>query len=118
MVAWQEWPTTTPALVVASLSTVCALSVSAVTVYKHLAHWTRPRTQGQIIRIVLICPIYAIASLISLATPDLRVAFYTEAPARARIATGCPLPLFFSLFLRFLCALFSHSHDRRHRCLP
>ena len=64
--SWQQFPQSQLAIYIAGFATGVSLVVSSITVHRHLVHWSKPRTQGQIIRIVLVCPIYALASLLSL----------------------------------------------------
>ena len=75
--SWQTFPSTDEATYVAAVSTTISLIISTITVNRHLVHWSKPRTQGQIIRIVLVCPIYAVSSFLSLVVSK-DVAFYVE----------------------------------------
>jgi hypothetical protein len=51
----------------ASLCSVGAIVISVHLMYKHLQHYSRPLLQRQIIRIVMIVPVYAFCSALSLA---------------------------------------------------
>ena len=68
--SWQTFPESPVAIYIAGFATGISLVVSSITVNRHLVHWSKPRTQGQIIRIVLVCPIYALASLLSLVVSE------------------------------------------------
>ena len=68
--SWQTFPESPVAIYIAGFATGISLVVSCITVNRHLVHWSKPRTQGQIIRIVLVCPIYALASLLSLVVSE------------------------------------------------
>jgi hypothetical protein len=47
------------ARIVATIFAVAAIIVSVYEIYKHLQHYSRPLLQRQVIRIILIVPIYA-----------------------------------------------------------
>ena len=51
----------------ASLCSVGAIVISIHLMYKHLQHYSRPLLQRQIVRIVMIVPVYAFCSALSLA---------------------------------------------------
>ncbi|KAI0055706.1 DUF300-domain-containing protein [Artomyces pyxidatus] len=53
-------------LIVAGTATVVATFISAMSIYLHLKNYRKPMLQRMVIRIMLMVPIYAIASLISL----------------------------------------------------
>jgi hypothetical protein len=52
---------------VASVASVFAILLSAHLMYRHLQYYARPLLQRQIIRIVMIVPVYAFCSALSLA---------------------------------------------------
>lgn len=51
---------------IASVFSVIAIALSCHLMYKHLQHYARPLLQRQIIRIVMIVPVYAFCSALSL----------------------------------------------------
>ncbi|KAA1477820.1 DUF300-domain-containing protein [Dentipellis sp. KUC8613] len=53
-------------LIVAGIATLVATLVSAMSIYLHLKNYRKPMLQRMVIRIMLMVPIYAISSLISL----------------------------------------------------
>ncbi|KAI0699764.1 organic solute transporter subunit alpha/Transmembrane protein [Cerioporus squamosus] len=66
-----------PILLVAGLCTTIATLVSAVSIIMHLKNYRKPHLQRQVIRIMLMVPLYAIASFISLFS--LEAAFFIDA---------------------------------------
>ncbi|RDX49431.1 DUF300-domain-containing protein [Lentinus brumalis] len=66
-----------PILLVAGLCTAIATLVSAMSIIMHLKNYRKPHLQRQVIRIMLMVPLYAIASFISLFS--LEAAFFIDA---------------------------------------
>ncbi|KAI5885470.1 DUF300-domain-containing protein, partial [Schizophyllum commune H4-8] len=64
-------------LVLAGVSTVVAVVVSAFSIYLHLKNYRKPALQRMVVRIMVMIPIYAVASLISLFS--LEAAFFIDA---------------------------------------
>ena len=54
---------------IAIVCTIVSLLVSITSIYGHLSNYTIPRIQIYIIRILMICPVYALCSIFSLAFP-------------------------------------------------
>ncbi|RPD56533.1 DUF300-domain-containing protein [Lentinus tigrinus ALCF2SS1-6] len=65
-----------PILLVSGLCTVVATFVSAMSILMHLKNYRKPHLQRQVIRIMLMVPLYAIASFISLFS--LEAAFFID----------------------------------------
>ena len=59
------------AIVVSGIASLGALLVSLYTIVGHLRRWTRPDLQRSIVRILLIVPVYAIASFVSFVDPSM-----------------------------------------------
>jgi hypothetical protein len=55
---------------IAGTCAVLAVLFSARNIYNHLRHYNQPKLQLYIVRIIIIVPIYAIESFISLLLPD------------------------------------------------
>ncbi|KAI0746309.1 organic solute transporter Ostalpha-domain-containing protein [Daedaleopsis nitida] len=66
----------TPILLVAGICTLVATLVSAMSIVLHLKNYRKPHLQRQVIRIMLMVPLYAIASFISLFS--LEAAFFID----------------------------------------
>ncbi|KAI0777429.1 organic solute transporter Ostalpha-domain-containing protein [Trametes elegans] len=66
-----------PLLLVAGLCTLIATIVSAMSITMHLKNYRKPHLQRQVVRIMLMVPLYAIASFISLFS--LEAAFFIDA---------------------------------------
>ncbi|KAL0959043.1 hypothetical protein HGRIS_014981 [Hohenbuehelia grisea] len=64
----------TAVLAVAGISTVVAVLVSSMSIYLQLKNYRKPGLQRMVIRIMLMVPIYAISSFISLVSLDAAVA--------------------------------------------
>ncbi|KAL1724837.1 organic solute transporter subunit alpha/Transmembrane protein, partial [Schizophyllum commune] len=64
-------------LILAGVSTVVAVVVSAFSIYLHLKNYRKPALQRMVVRIMVMIPIYAVASLISLFS--LEAAFFIDA---------------------------------------
>lgn len=56
----------TPALVISGVSTLIAVVVSVWSIFLHLKNYRKPVLQRMVIRIIVMVPIYAISSLISI----------------------------------------------------
>ncbi|PCH37147.1 DUF300-domain-containing protein [Wolfiporia cocos MD-104 SS10] len=65
-----------PVLLLAGLSTIAATFVSATSIFLHLKNYRKPVLQRMVVRIMLMVPIYAIASFISLFS--LQAAFFID----------------------------------------
>ncbi|KAH9918065.1 organic solute transporter Ostalpha-domain-containing protein [Fomitopsis serialis] len=65
-----------PVLLLSGLATVAATAVSATSICLHLKNYRKPILQRQVVRIMLMVPIYAIASFISLFS--LQAAFFID----------------------------------------
>ncbi|KAI8973110.1 organic solute transporter Ostalpha-domain-containing protein [Trametes punicea] len=66
-----------PILLVAGICTVVATLVSAMSITMHLKNYRKPHLQRQVVRIMLMVPLYAVASFISLFS--LEAAFFIDA---------------------------------------
>ncbi|PIL27092.1 transporter [Ganoderma sinense ZZ0214-1] len=66
-----------PVLLVAGTCTAVATVVSAMSILMHLKNYRKPHLQRQVVRIMLMVPLYAIASFISLFS--LEAAFFIDA---------------------------------------
>ncbi|GJF00174.1 organic solute transporter Ostalpha-domain-containing protein [Phanerochaete sordida] len=87
-----------PVLILAGISTAIATFVSATSIFLHLRNYRKPRLQRQVVRIMLMVPIYAIASLISLFS--LEAAFFIDAVRD--IYEAFVIYCFFDLLLQYL----------------
>ncbi|KIP03644.1 hypothetical protein PHLGIDRAFT_110592, partial [Phlebiopsis gigantea 11061_1 CR5-6] len=87
-----------PVLLLSGISTVIATCVSATSIYLHLRNYRKPRLQRQVIRIMVMVPLYAIASLISLFS--LEAAFFIDAVRD--IYEAFVIYCFFDLLLQYL----------------
>ncbi|KAI0711759.1 organic solute transporter Ostalpha-domain-containing protein [Earliella scabrosa] len=65
-----------PVLLVAGICTLIATFVSAMSILLHLKNYRKPHLQRQVIRIMLMVPLYAVASFISLFS--LEAAFFID----------------------------------------
>ncbi|EGN94566.1 hypothetical protein SERLA73DRAFT_114846, partial [Serpula lacrymans var. lacrymans S7.3] len=66
-----------PVLLLSGISTFIAVVVSGISIYLHLMNYRKPLQQRMVARIVVMVPIYAISSLISLFS--LEAAFFIDA---------------------------------------
>ncbi|KAI0081589.1 DUF300-domain-containing protein [Panus rudis PR-1116 ss-1] len=66
-----------PVLVLAGLATVIATAISTISIHLQLKNYRKPHLQRQVVRIMVMVPLYAIASLISLFS--LQAAFFIDA---------------------------------------
>ncbi|KAF8066552.1 DUF300 domain-containing protein [Lyophyllum atratum] len=94
--AGSRLPTTV--LVLAGVSTVIAVAVSAMSIYLQLKNYRKPILQRMVIRIMIMVPLYAISSLISLFS--LEAAFVID--AIRDIYEAFVIYCFFSLLLSYL----------------
>ncbi|KAJ6468057.1 DUF300 domain-containing protein [Mycena vulgaris] len=67
----------TPVLTVAGLSTLVAVIVSGMSIHLQLRNYRKPALQRMVVRIMIMVPIYAVSSLISLFS--LEAAFFIDA---------------------------------------
>ncbi|KAF8151839.1 organic solute transporter Ostalpha-domain-containing protein [Mycena galopus ATCC 62051] len=67
----------TPVLVVAGLSTLVAVVVSGMSIHLQLRNYRKPALQRMVVRIMVMVPLYAVSSLISLFS--LEAAFFIDA---------------------------------------
>ncbi|KAF8962096.1 organic solute transporter Ostalpha-domain-containing protein [Flammula alnicola] len=67
----------TPVLVIAGLSTLVAVLVSMMSIHLQLRNYRKPALQRMVVRIMVMVPLYAIASLISLFSVE--AAFFIDA---------------------------------------
>ncbi|KAK2467656.1 hypothetical protein APHAL10511_000511 [Amanita phalloides] len=88
----------TPVLVLSGVCTLVAVLVSAVSIYLQLKSYRKPLLQRMVARIMIMIPIYAIASLISLFS--LEAAFVID--AIRDIYEAFVIYCFFSLLLTYL----------------
>ncbi|KAF8621266.1 hypothetical protein AX15_007926 [Amanita polypyramis BW_CC] len=87
-----------PVLVLAGVCTLVAVLVSAMSIYLQLKNYRKPLLQRMVVRIMLMIPIYAVASLISLFS--LEAAFVID--AIRDIYEAFVIYCFFSLLLSYL----------------
>ncbi|KIL58551.1 hypothetical protein M378DRAFT_170449 [Amanita muscaria Koide BX008] len=88
----------TPVLVSAGVCTLVAVLLSAVSIYLQLKNYRKPLLQRMVVRIMIMIPIYSIASLISLFS--LEAAFVID--AIRDIYEAFVIYCFFSLLLSYL----------------
>eukprot|EP00850_Spirogloea_muscicola_P006488 SM000030S11497 [mRNA] locus=s30:894513:898163:- [translate_table: standard] len=69
----QHLRTKTIALVVAGIFVLMALPITLFEIIQHLENYTLPREQKRVIRILLMVPVYAVASWMSLCFKDLAI---------------------------------------------
>ncbi|KAF9002526.1 organic solute transporter Ostalpha-domain-containing protein [Cyathus striatus] len=87
-----------PVLVLSAVSTVVAVVVSGLSIYLQLKNYRKPCLQREVIRIMIMVPVYAIASLISLFSVE--AAFVID--AIRDIYEAFVIYCFFSLLLSYL----------------
>ncbi|CAL1710429.1 unnamed protein product [Somion occarium] len=66
-----------PILLLAGIATLAATGISATSIYLHLKNYRKPILQRMVVRIMLMVPLYAISSFISLFS--LQAAFFIDA---------------------------------------
>jgi hypothetical protein len=62
----EDWAGTDDAIIVSAVMSSVSVLISIWHLYRHLQQYTMPQIQQWIVRIILICPIYAISSAIAL----------------------------------------------------
>ncbi|GAA5976298.1 hypothetical protein JCM5350_001410 [Sporobolomyces pararoseus] len=87
-----------PVLIAATVSAALSTILSIATVWLQLKHYHRPRLQRFVVRILIMVPIYSIASLVSLYSLDL--AFFVDAVRD--IYEAFVIYCFFSLLVEYL----------------
>ncbi|EIW75502.1 DUF300-domain-containing protein [Coniophora puteana RWD-64-598 SS2] len=87
-----------PALIFAGLSTLVAVVVSGLSIYLQLKNYRKPMLQRMVVRIMVMVPIYAIASLISIFSLD--AAFFID--AIRDIYEAFVIYCFFALLIQYL----------------
>lgn len=70
-------PLSVEALSVGILSVSLACAISLYNIFHHLIYWSNPQLQTYIVRILLMVPIYSLASILGLAFPDHSIYFDT-----------------------------------------
>jgi len=70
-------PPSIEALATAGLSAALACAISIYNIFHHLLYWTKPELQTYIVRILLMIPIYSLASILGLAFPQQSIYFDT-----------------------------------------
>ncbi|KAI0916543.1 hypothetical protein AcV5_010451 [Taiwanofungus camphoratus] len=108
-----------PVLLLSGISTVIATLVSAMTIYLHLKNYRKPILQRQVVRIMLMVPLYAIASFISLFS--LQAAFFID--AIRDIYEAFVIYCFFDLLIAYLggersLLILLHGRPPKHPVFP
>ena len=81
-----EW-----ALVVAGAFVCIAVPLSLYDISNHVLHYVRPQLQRHYLRVLWMCPIYALQSWLALYAPDYKV--YLETPRDVSVVVTPPQPL-------------------------